>query len=291
HQQILHLAERLRPKVIVVTFEGHAWERLAFAAARQIVPDIRCVGYHHTVLFPRQHAPLRLLHSLRYDPDVVLTAGDISRDRFRRSFDRSGIQVVTMGIHRRQAHAIDAETKGSDRNRVSCLVIPDGIMSEVVFLFDFAIESARQASDINFILRLHPVVSLEKLRSRFPRFQQLPGNVEVSTGTLDHDLSRARWALYRGTNAAIYAVIAGVRPFYVEKPGEMSIDSLHELRSWKKVVGKPAEFLESARADLGADPLPASNDAAAAAAYCKRYFMPPDYRVFAAAVGEGVALE
>lgn len=291
HQQILHLADRLRPRAIVVTYEGHAWERLAFAAARQIVPGIRCVGYHHTVLFPRQHAVLRLLESRRYDPDVVLTAGDISRDRFRRSFQGSGIHVATMGIHRRPVHAIDAEREQSYGNRASCLVIPDGIISEVVFLFDFAIESARQAPEVNFILRLHPVVSIENLKIQFPRFQQLPANVQFSTSTLDYDFSRSGWALYRGSNAAIYAVIAGVRPFYVEKPGEMSIDSLHDLGSWKRAVGKPDEFLKFARADLRDGLVPASGEAAAAADYCKRYFMPPDYRVFADAVGERVHLD
>lgn len=287
HEQVRDICARLRPRALVTTYEGHAWERVAFAAARQIDPATRCIGYHHTILFARHHAALRLLKNRLYDPDVVLTAGEISAARFRRAFGGSPVDVSTMGIHRRDAiapaTAISAGSDGVPR----CLIIPDGILPEVIFLLDFAIEAARHAPDIRFVLRLHPVVSLEKLRARFQRFQRLPFNVEFSTLSLSADFSRSRWALYRGTNAVIYAVIAGLRPFYVEKPGEMSIDSLHELRVWKKIVRTEAEFVVSARADAGARSPGDGAEAATAVDYCKRYFVPPDYRALVNAVGRG----
>ncbi|SVD11455.1 uncharacterized protein METZ01_LOCUS364309, partial [marine metagenome] len=60
-RQIAALVAELSPKAIVVTFEGHAWERMAFAAARSAQPDVRCVGYQHSVLFLLQHAVRRTL--------------------------------------------------------------------------------------------------------------------------------------------------------------------------------------------------------------------------------------
>ena len=221
-------------------------------------------------------------------PDVVLTAGDVSRDRFREAFEGSDIDVETMGIHRRQP---DSGKPRAMNGPLTCLVIPDGIMSEVEFLFDFAIESGRQAPEIRFILRLHPVIPPQELKTRFPRFRHLPPNVEISATSLDDDFSRSRWALYRGSNAAIYAVIAGLKPFYLERLGEMSIDSLHELQSWKEVVRKPEEFVRSARSDSKSTSPLESSDAAAAAAYCKRYFMPANYAVFAQIVSKGLDLQ
>ena len=286
HEQVLNLAKQLRPKAIVVTYEGHAWERMAFAAARLGAPGVRCIGYHHTILFPRQHALLRLLSNRLCDPDVVLTAGDISRDRFRKAHWRVPIDVATMGTHRRQA--IAAQSEQSSVNRTSgCLIIPDGIISEVVFLLDFAIKAAHLARDIRFVLRLHPVVSLATLMRRFPRFQRLPPNVEFSTLSLADDFARTRWALYRGTNAAIYAVIAGLRPCYVEKPAEMTIDPLNDLVVWKRVVREPDQFVEHARSDLREGSPRDSAEAATALEYCQRYFMPADYGVFTDALGGG----
>jgi hypothetical protein len=78
YYQIFELVARLQPSSIVITFEGHGWERLAFRAARAARPGIRCIGYHHTILFPRQHAIRRPLGS-GFDPDVLLTVGSITQ--------------------------------------------------------------------------------------------------------------------------------------------------------------------------------------------------------------------
>ena len=49
HHQISSLVRILQPKAIVVTFEGHAYERIAFHAARNAMPNIICIGYQHAV--------------------------------------------------------------------------------------------------------------------------------------------------------------------------------------------------------------------------------------------------
>jgi len=274
YYQILDLMTRLRPKAMVVTHEGHAWERLAFAAARQIVPDAICVGYHHTILFPRQHAALRPLGG-RFDPDVVLTAGTISERRFRAAYASRPVTVATMGIHRLQKKAGVRDLAASH----ACLVIPDGIITEIVFLFDFALEAARQAPEIPFVLRLHPMVSRPALVQRYPRFGALPQNVTFSSARIEKDFERTRCALYRGSNASIYAVIAGLRPFYVAREKEMAIDCLHQMQSWKKVVQTPAEFVVEARADGAQDELERRREAADAVAFCQSYFMPVNLNV------------
>ena len=274
YYQILDLVTRLRPKAIVVTFEGHAWERLAFAAARQAMPGVVCVGYHHTILFPRQYAALRPLGG-RFDPDVVLTSGTISERRFRAAYASRPVTVATMGIHRRQKEAGGRDPTASG----ACLVIPDGIISEVVFLFDFVLEAARQAPEIPFVLRLHPMVSRPALVQRYPRFGALPLNVTFSSAGIEEDFERTRCALYRGSNASIYAVIAGLRPFYVARENELPIDSLHQMKSWKKSVQTPAEFVAAARVDHAQDECERGREAAEAVAFCRSYFMPINLNV------------
>ncbi len=64
---------------MITTYEGHAWEKVAFGAAKQSVQSIRCFGYQHSAVFEHQHAIKRPLNE-KYNPDVVLTSGTISKD-------------------------------------------------------------------------------------------------------------------------------------------------------------------------------------------------------------------
>ena len=274
YYQIKDLVALLRPKVIIVTFEGHAWERLAFAAARKVFPGLTCVGYHHTILFPRQHAALRPLGK-PYDPDIVLTAGKYAEHRFQKSYAESSVKVAAMGIHRRQKKKSVQDVK----NGFGCLVIPDGIISEIEFLLGFALDAARQAPEIPFIFHLHPMVSWTSIVKRFPRFRVLPANVCFSSAGIENDFSRTQWALYRGSNASIYAVISGLRPFYVAREGELRIDCLYQLQSWRKVVQTPTGFVAALRKDRTRDPLARRIEAADAVAFCQRYFMPINHDV------------
>jgi hypothetical protein len=267
YEQMRTLAARVRPKAIVITYEGHAWERLGFAAARAAAPGVRCVGYHHTILFPRQHAALRML-APRFDPDVILTAGAVSAERFRGALGGSSIRVASLGTHRRQA-----VSAGIAERPACCLVIPDGIVPEVVRLADFAVSTATRAPQLRFVIRLHPVLPLSQLLNEAPQFRTLPPNVTFSDEAISADFARSRWALYRGSNAAIHAVIDGLRPFYLERRGEMRIDSLNDLQIWKRIVTEPDEFIREAERDLQRTSEDVS-DAAAAREYCQRYFEP-----------------
>ncbi len=98
HVRIQHqvgaLCRWFRPRALLVTYEGHAWERQAFAAARGVDPDIRCVGYQHTILFPRQHAIRRSL-GWPFDPDVILTAGDVTHELLAAGQSLSGTKLIT----------------------------------------------------------------------------------------------------------------------------------------------------------------------------------------------------
>ena len=46
--QIKALVSRLKPKVIIVPYEGHAFERIVFASARAVSANIKCISYQHT---------------------------------------------------------------------------------------------------------------------------------------------------------------------------------------------------------------------------------------------------
>lgn len=269
-RQINELVARVQPKALIVTYEGHAWERLAFAAARDASPSIQCIGYQHAALFRLQHGLRRMLQ-LRFNPDQLLAAGPISKKQLQDSPGLRGVPVHVLGSSRAGVAAI---RRASDALRFkTCLVLPEGIVSECELLFKFSLNCARLLPHMRFIWRLHPLVSFEKLLAATPDFSQLPENVELSAMALEEDIARAGYALYRGSTAIVNAVCADVLPIYLECAGEMTIDPLHQMEGTRKRVVNPIDF-----AGLGTRAQDVSEkeilEKIVSREYCERFYTP-----------------
>lgn len=243
--QIGELVNRLQPKMILTTYEGHAWERLAYDAARQARPGIRCAGFQHANLFRLQHALRRNLGS-GYDPDVIYTSGRAAQRQLENSPALRGTDVRVLGSNRSGARMSPDARPDSEAKRAApvCLVIPDGLDSEMVLLFEYALHCADKLRDVTFIWRLHPAVSLNALVDRYSTLRQRPSNVVISTASLQDDARRARWALYRGSSAIVASVLAGASPVYLRVDQEMTIDPLYELDDARAIVSTVDDFVD-----------------------------------------------
>jgi hypothetical protein len=137
---------------------------------------------------------------------------------------------------------------------------------------------------------MHPVLPFERLVRWYPRFRALPANVSVSTeADIGADLARCDWALYRGSSAAVYAVLAGVRPVYVERAGELCIDPLYTLRGWRRIVSDVKGFAGLVAADRALALTDRQREWEPARAFCDRYAAPPDTQVLHGLVTGGCA--
>jgi len=284
-RQIAALVAELSPKAIIVTFEGHAWERMAFAAARSAKPDVRCVGYQHAVLFSLQHAVRRNLGS-GYDPDRILTAGAVSKAQLERVPDFARTPISVLGSNRGVGAGVTDSAsvqRLGDRKR-ACLVLPEGFESECYLLFEFSLACARALPDLPFIWRLHPLTSFQALAAANRRLRKLPPNVTLSEGTLEEAVNQSRWVLYRGTTAVVKAVLEGVRPIYLASENELSIDPLQGVGDWRQRVttindfGRVIGHGTRLRADSGEEGA-VEQDSRAAREYCAQLFTPFDYDV------------
>lgn len=282
--QIGTLAAKLQPKAIVVTHEGHAWERVAFAAARSIYPNMRCLGYQHAALFRLQHAIRRNL-AREYNPDHILTAGTVSKAKLERAPGLNGIPITVLGSNRAfkgttmngggPMHPEQIEHSGNS----ACLVLPEGIASECHLLFEFALDCAQSCPEIRFIWRLHPILTYESLAAQNRKLRNLPRNIVLSQTTLEEDMDRCRWALYRGTTAIVQAVVAGLRPIYLQLPGEMTIDPLYELSALRAEVATVSEFQGVMNAVINMSFCISKSEAQTVTKYCEDYFLPFDPKV------------
>jgi len=229
------IIKKTDPKAIITTYEGHAWERLVFAKARTINPQIKCIGYQHAALFRLQHAAKRSISSL-YDPDLILTAGPVGLRQLKSSESFTRTKFDILGSNRL--------LKISKSNlREMCLVLPEGILKECEILFSFSLKCAICYPNVHFIWRLHPIITHDMLKQCSIEFVNLPSNIEISSQNFENDIAVSKWALYRGSTAIITAAANGVIPIYLAQTGELSIDPLYEMGDSHPTIENSHQFL------------------------------------------------
>lgn len=279
--QIGRLVTEVKPKMMIVTYEGHAWERMAFAAARDAISNVQCVGFQHAALFKMQHSALRKLGA-SFDPDLILTAGNISKVHIENSKKLQNVPIRILGSNRAVGRSHDIRIPVSEsthgvccasREGNTCLVLPEGIISECLVLFEFSLNCAALMPHMRFIWRLHPLVSQAQLVRSSSRMKKLPDNVEYSNLPLEEDLKYANYALYRGSTAIVQAVSVGLVPIYLSRKDEMSIDPLHALEAGRVTVASPFEFQSAIFDKINTTSDVASLSLQVAIRYCEDFYM------------------
>jgi hypothetical protein len=238
-EQIADLTKSFRPTNLVLSYEGHAFERMAYYGAREAKSDIVCMGYQHSALFKLQHAFKRMLTS-QYNPQVILTSSLMATNELTSDPKLDDIQIGSVGSNRAfESHNI--QVKHNSKN--TCLVLPEGFMSECVLLFDFSLQCAILNPETTFIWRIHPIMTFDQIMATNSQYDQLPKNIFLSDKELDEDILRCQFALYRGSTAIIKAGAAGVKPIYYKKKKEgMTIDPLYRIDEGKAILNDPTEF-------------------------------------------------
>jgi hypothetical protein len=274
YENIGKLINQTNPSAIIVTWEGWSWERMAFRAAREHNNKTYCIGYQHTILFPGSHALKRSAGKM-YDPDTILTLGEIPHRILERSGDMfTHTSLLQYGSHRKTAMTKPIFAKQSS---TVCLVTPEGIESECILLFDFAIALAKEIPEMRFIFRTHPVLPFVEITRQHVRFLSLPDNCMVSDMTdINKDFERSDLLLYRGSSVVIYAVLNGLRPIYYHVPGELTIDPLYTINEWRVVVENPYDFRNAVDADAQLDTDKKQAIFSTAKDFCNSYVNFPD---------------
>ena len=267
-RQIAKLVERLRPKILITTFEGHAWERATFHLVRQRHPAIKCVGYQHAALFRLQHSIRRKLGNSA-DPDAIWTSGSVAAEQFRREQRLAGVKIAEIGSVRVLEYSAPLkQSREAGNASFTCLVLPEGLRPECDFLFEFSLECAAAYPQAAFIWRLHPGISFESLSQANPRLRRLPANVRVSAAAMQEDIAQSDCALYRGSTAVLQAVSGGAVPVYVRREDEMSIDPLYGAEVGVGRISAPGQLLAAI------DAVAAGKDLEYIRNYCQCIFTP-----------------
>jgi hypothetical protein len=274
HSQMSAIFRQSKPSMVIVMYEGQAWERCVWHAARTSIPfSVSCAGYQHTILRKHSHAIKRSMGEKKlYDPDVVLTLGDVTRRILEESQDLRGTKFVTYGTHRRPSEFVPPKTP---KSVPTFLVLPEGIEEECIYLFNLALDCARRLPDSHFILRTHPVMPFQGLEKKLRNYEPPAANVEISgNASIDDDFARSGYLLYRGSSTVIYAILAGLKRFYVTKAADIDIDPLYALSDWREYVSSVDDLIGKYKAHQMQGSEQSLAEWKRARAFCEGYAQP-----------------
>lgn len=274
YHQVFEFVRLYEPKNLITTYEGHAWERLAFAAARKANPQIVCKAYQHAALFKLQHAICRNLAD-GFNPDQILVSGQNFYERMITERRLQNITVKILGSNRGNNGLLINEIPRILENKnvaIHVLVIPEGIIEECMLLFDYALIQAIQNPECSFVWRLHPLINRKELIKKNRKFKDLPANIRWSEkGENITDVPYTH-VLYRGTTMVIQAVLNGLQPVYLERVSEMTIDLLYETNEFKIIANNQANLKSQISDSLAKNSENLENSYSRLKTYCLNYY-------------------
>lgn len=228
---VQHYIKNNSAKRIFTTYEGHPWERLIFAMARDINPSIICIGYQHAIVFRKQHAIRRKLAE-NFEPNYILCSGEHGKQQFEAINYLPSKRLLCFGSNRtiesnQEQLAVEA------KKRKVFLMLSEGDLIECLSLAKFVVQLAKENPNAHFIIRFHPITRVESVLKALPELNHPSKNIELSSLSFEEDLERSHFAIYRGSTTIIKAIQYGLIPLYYERSNEISIDPLYEIQKEK----------------------------------------------------------
>lgn len=274
-QQIANIAAEYKPKIIIYTFEGQAWERVLCKCISDYLPSICMIGYQHTVLAPGVRNINKKIGD-GSDPSQILTAGRITYDMLLEQSEFTAEYITIAGSPK----AMTRVKPGLQSFTGTVLGAPEGQLSEVKIIADWLLAGAVAFPEINFVLRLHPLTSKRVVVKSCPELRTVPQNFRISDAGLEEDLSNASWILYRGSSVVLNALTKNIRPIYVNVDLSNELTNIvNQSLSWCRVFHSFDQFFEQLKDDvakgttLSADEKEAMDEAVNFGA---NYFLPFD---------------
>lgn len=208
--QIEEVIKVIKPKIIIFTYEGHAWERLLVNLCKTKYKSINTIGYQFSTIKSNQIGFFMKLQK-NYNPHYIATTGQKTFDLIKKKIDFA--KIFKLG----SANFIKRKNKKIKKNDL--LVALDSEPNELFKMVDFCIDFSRKNIEFNIIIRLHPIFKnnskiVSKILLKIKRFK----NISMSEESLEKDLQKTRYLLFTDTAICITCLNYNVIPiFFVNK--------------------------------------------------------------------------
>ncbi len=201
------------PKVVVFTFEGHAWERVLNYKIKNYDKRITTVAYQFTVTTRYQHSIIKNDKNLK---GIILSGGPLSvtKKKFIRCYNKK-VRGVETGVK------LDLINKKKLKKNY-ILIAPEAFENETRKMLKFTIELSSKFPDKYFIFRTHPMYAKSLQISN----KELPKNLIISKQGLETDLKVSKYLIFRGSAVVFQACINNIIPLYLEFEDKLNINKI-----------------------------------------------------------------
>ena len=195
------------PKIIIFTFEGHAWERALIKTIKDIDKNIIVVAYQFSAITKLHHSILSNFKK-NYSPDIIANSGESTKNIFKRIF-KNKTQCKVLGSSKY------TDIKINIKNNIQILICPENLPNQLNSMLTLSIQLSTFYKNIKFRFRFHPAVDLNTRLNYLKKIKRIPSNLIISSDFLKRDLIRCSHIIYRGTATAIESLNYGVIPIYL----------------------------------------------------------------------------
>ena len=209
---------QVKPRVLVLTIEGHAHEKIIVDMSRKLFKDIKIVGYQHAPIVPGQMNLFRTVSNFHTD-DYFFTSGEVPKALVLGHGPRCRVEILGSP----KARAYEYQKKSA--SKIQVLVAPEGTRESFSQFISLINEFAPSLPNISFVLRSHP--ALGRLAHKMVKGNLLLQNgVSLSTSSLTEDLRRSHLILFRSSAIGIEGLSFGVLPIHINQEGNDSLNPL-----------------------------------------------------------------
>lgn len=211
---------------LMITFEGHAFEKIIFNYCRK--RKIKSFGYFFSVMREYKNN-IYYNFANDYQPDIVFTSGDVAKKYFKLNTPYKKVETLGCNKDLLKINKFNI-LKNKNNKRLNILVCPEGLFSETVEMFDLINHKILSDNNLQFIFRAHPVINITNHLQRNLKNKNIIFSKEAD---IKKDFEKSDIILYAGSSVCIQATMLGVIPInYRNKDYSFSLDPLYEVNEF-----------------------------------------------------------
>ena len=248
HRATIQLARNVRIERFIYPLENRTWEKMMLLAMRKASPQTRLLGFQHAAITP-SHLHFFLGKgeaAVMPLPDVMLTAGDFTRDWLRREGNyRPGMVLSACALRhqevpkrrsrQKQGRVLFAMGNGLDEY-VRTLILLDGAFNG---------KSYRRNSDWQIVIRPHPNLHLPVEQALNQASVSANYHYSISTGDLTNEIAETDVLVYASSTVALQAASAGIPTICLDLGRFLDTDPMWGWDEFKWRVESPQGLLDA----------------------------------------------
>ncbi len=238
--QLMKCIYKLKPKIVIFTFEGHAWERLLNYQIKTLDQNVKTIGYQFSVLKKNQIGILRNLKK-KYNPDYIATTGSITKSYLKNKIKFS--EVFKLG---------SCKWRKNQKNLNNNIVIAlDDFENLEIEMIKFCKNIENSINIKKIIVRVHPIIKNNKKRfGEIKKKLQGSKKIILSNNNLHNDLKNSNYILFVNSSIAYEGLFYNVIPLHFKntiKPNLFDDNFPKELiiknnKKFKNIISKNIRF-------------------------------------------------